>query len=104
MHLAAQKICMLVVGKEVSTLSTLHGIVNNAKTGQEKFMLQPMSASRCSVAQNYFWSSLRILFMAFLETKTQLWKLMSAISECCNRCPGKAGIIIDLMRYSFLEK
>ena len=44
MHLAAQKICMLVVGKEVSTLSTLHGIANYAKTGQqEKFIFQPMS-------------------------------------------------------------
>ena len=44
MHLAAQKIFMLVVGKEVSTLSTLHGIANYAKTGQqEKFIFQPMS-------------------------------------------------------------
>ena len=42
-----------------------------------------MSASRSSVAHNYFRSSLRILFTAFLETKTQLWKFMSAISACC---------------------
>ena len=28
MYLAAQNICMLVVGKEASTLSTLHGIAN----------------------------------------------------------------------------
>ena len=42
-----------------------------------------MSASRGSVAHNYFRPSLRILFTAFLETKPQLWKLMSAISGCC---------------------
>ena len=42
-----------------------------------------MSASRSSVARNYFRPSLRILFTAFLETKPQLWKLMSAISGCC---------------------
>ena len=42
-----------------------------------------MSASRSSVAHNYFRPSLRILFTAFLETKPQLWKLMSAISGCC---------------------
>ena len=42
-----------------------------------------MSASRCSVAHNYFRSSLRGLFTAFLETKTQLWKLKSTISGCC---------------------
>ena len=35
-----------------------------------------MSASRCSVNQNHFRSSLRILFAAFLEAKTKLWKLM----------------------------
>ena len=39
-----------------------------------------MSASRCIVAHNYFRSSLSILFTAFLETKTLLWKLMRAIS------------------------
>ena len=42
-----------------------------------------MSASRCSVAHKYFRSSLRILFTAFLETNTQLWKLIWAISGCC---------------------
>ena len=42
-----------------------------------------MSASRSSVAHNYFRPSLRILFTAFLETKPQLWKLISAISGCC---------------------
>ena len=41
-HLAAQKICMLVVGKKASTLSTSHGIVNCVK------YLQPISAS-CSL-------------------------------------------------------
>ena len=35
MHLAAQKICMLVVGKEANTLSTLHGIANCVKTGRK---------------------------------------------------------------------
>ena len=39
----------------------------------------------CSVTHTYFWSTLRILFTVFLETKTQnskireLWKLMWAI-------------------------
>ena len=42
-----------------------------------------MSASRSSFAHNYFRPSLRILFTAFLETKPQFWKLMSAISWCC---------------------
>ena len=42
-----------------------------------------MSASHCSVTLNYFRSGLGILFTAFLETKTQLWKLMWAISGCC---------------------
>ena len=42
-----------------------------------------MSASRSSVAHNYFRPSLIILFTAFLETKPQLWKLMSAISGWC---------------------
>ena len=76
---------MLVVGKEASTLCTLHGIANCVKNGANKkiCILQPMSASRSSVAHNYFRPSLRILFTAFLETKPQLWKLMSAISECC---------------------
>ena len=72
---------MLVVGKEASSLSTLHGIMNCTKRDNKKnCILQPMSASRCSVAHNYFWSSLRILFTAFLETKTQLWKLMETSS------------------------
>ena len=47
-----------------------------------------MSASRSSVAHNYFRSSLRNLFTAFLEAKTQLWKLMSAISGCCTGSSG----------------
>ena len=32
--------------------------------------------ARCSVAHTYFWSSFRILFTVFSETKTELWKLM----------------------------
>ena len=74
-HLAAEKICRLVVGEEASTLSILHGIANCVKNGTTKKIvssLQPMSASRCSVAHNYCRSSLRILFTAFLETKTYL--------------------------------
>ena len=42
MHLAAQKICILVVGKEASTLSTLHGIANGAKNGTKI-----VSSNRC---------------------------------------------------------
>ena len=33
MHLAAEKIYILVVGREASTLSTLHGIVVYRKSG-----------------------------------------------------------------------
>ena len=43
------------------------------KTSNKKnCILQPMSASRCSATHNCFRSSLRILFTAFSETKTQL--------------------------------
>ena len=41
-----------------------------------------MAASRRSVALNYFRTGLRILFTTFLETKTQLWKLMWAFLGC----------------------
>ena len=84
MHLAAQIICMLVVGKEANTFSTLHGIANCVKNGTRKIVSSNRYKRlvRCSVAHTYFWSSLRILF-SFLETKTELWKLMRAISGCC---------------------
>ena len=42
-----------------------------------------MAASRRSVALNYFRTGLRILLTKFLETKTQLWKLMWAFLGCC---------------------
>ena len=42
-----------------------------------------MTASHRSVALNYFRTGLRILFRKFLETKTQLWKLMWAFLGCC---------------------
>ena len=73
---------MLVVGKEGSTLSTLWIV---SKTGQEK-LYAPTDISvslAVGVGDTYFWSSLRNLFIVFLETKTQLWKLMWAISGCC---------------------
>ena len=78
MHLAAQKICMLVVGKEASTLSALHGIENCVKTGTRKIVSSKryQRLAHCSVAHSYFRSSLRILLTVFLETKTQLWELM----------------------------
>ena len=60
-----------------------------------------MSASRSSVAHNYFRPSLRILFTAFLETKPQLWKLMSAISGCCI---GSSGSPLHPPLYSFYFK
>ena len=41
-----------------------------------------MSASRYSVTHNSFRAGLRILFTTFWQTKTQLWKLMWAISGC----------------------
>ena len=43
------------------------------KTGQyEKMFLQQMTASRSSVALNYFQTGLGILFTTFLGTKTRL--------------------------------
>ena len=39
--------------------------------------------ARCSGPHTYFWSSLRILITVFLETKTELWTLMWAISGYC---------------------
>ena len=85
MHLAAQKICMLVVGKGASTLSTLHGIANCVKNGTRKLVSSNryQRLARCSVAHIYFRSSSKILFTVVLETKTQLWKLIWAISRCC---------------------
>ena len=88
-HLAALKICRLVVGKEASALSTLHGIVNCVKNWTTRKIL---SFNRC---HNYFHSSLRNLFTAFLETKTQLWKLMWAILRCYI---GSSGSSLHLPR------
>ena len=84
MHLAAQKMFMLVVGKEASTLSTLHGIANCVKNATREIVSssQYKRLACCSVTHPYFWSSLRILFTVFLETRTQLWKLMRDILGC----------------------
>ena len=72
---------MLVVGKKASILSALHGIANCVKNGTRKIVSsnQYQRLARGSVAHAYFQSSLII----FLETKTQLWKLMWPISGCC---------------------
>ena len=80
---------MLVVGKKASTLSTLHGIANCVKNRATRKVISSnrcQRLARCSVAQNYFWLNLRILFTAFLETK--LWKLIWAISGCCTGSSG----------------
>ena len=76
---------MLIVGKEASTLSTLHRIANCVKNGTRKIVSSNWYQHLvcCSVTHTYYWSSLRILFTVFLETKIQLWKLMWAISGCC---------------------
>ena len=42
--LATQKICWLVVGKEASTLTTLHGIANCIKNGTTRKIV---SSNRC---------------------------------------------------------
>ena len=71
--------CMLVVRKEASTLSTLQEIANSDKNGTRRKVVSPnryQRLARCSVGHSYFRSSLRILFTVFSETKTQLWKLM----------------------------
>ena len=49
MHLASQKICILVLWKEASTLSTLHGIANCIKNGTtRKIVFQPMLVNSVS--------------------------------------------------------
>ena len=40
-HLTAQEFCRLVVGKEASTLSTLYGIANCVKNGQQEKLYSP---------------------------------------------------------------
>ena len=87
-HLATQKICMLVVGKEAGTFSTLHRMTNCVKNGTRKIVSSNryQRLPRCSVTHTYFRSSLRILFTVFSETKTQLWKLMWAISAEAAPC------------------
>ena len=54
--LAAQKICMLVVGKEASTLSTLHGIANCVKNRTRKIVSSNryQRLAGCSVSHTYF--------------------------------------------------
>ena len=80
---AAQKICGPVV-RRANKFSTLHESRIVLKTGQyEKTFLPHMTASRSSVALNYFRTGWRILFTTFLETKTQPWKLMWAFLACC---------------------
>ena len=97
---------MLVVGKEASTLSTLHGIANCVKNGTRKIVSSNryQRLARCSVAYTYFRSSLRSLFTVFLETKIQLWKLMWAISGCCI---GSSGSLLhpplSVLQYSSLH-
>ena len=67
--------------EEANTLSTLHKIAHCIKTGQyEKMFLEQMTAYR--VTLSYFQAGFRILFTTFLETKTQLWKLMWAFLGC----------------------
>ena len=44
LHLAVQKTCWLVVGKEASTFSTLHGITNQVKSGTTRKIV---SSNRC---------------------------------------------------------
>ena len=73
---AAQKICGLVVrrGLYAQYITPNHELYlkwDNTK----KMFLQHMT-SRRSVTLNYFQTGWRILFTTFLETKTQLWKLM----------------------------
>ena len=55
-YLAAQKICMLVVGKEANTLSTLLRIANCVKNGARKIVSSNRykRVARYSVAHTYF--------------------------------------------------
>ena len=49
-HLAARRICMLVVGKEASTLSTLHGIANCVKNGPTRKIVSSNQCQRLAAA------------------------------------------------------
>ena len=64
-------------GQHTSVQCTESQIV--LKTGHKKLYLPTdvsRSASSCNVACNYIQSGLRIFFTVFLETETQLWKLI----------------------------
>ena len=63
-HLAAQEICMLVVGKDASTLTTLHGIVNSAKNG----------ATRKILSSNRYQ---RLAAVSPINTFGQIWEFCS---------------------------
>ena len=63
-------------------LSLLHRITNCSKNGTalKKCLLQPMPASCCSVALNYFQTGLSIFFNTFLETqKAQMKRSTSGL-------------------------
>ena len=67
------------------------------KMGQyEKMFLQHMTASRRSVALNYFGTGCRIFFTTFLAAKSQLWKLIWAFLGCCM---GRSGSPLHLSLY-----
>ena len=54
MHLAAQKICMLVVGKEANTLSTLHGTANCVKSRTRKIVSSNRVSSSLQCRPSHF--------------------------------------------------
>ena len=63
---------MLVVGKQASPFSILHGIAHCVKN-EKRIIVCSNRYQRlacCNVARTYFRSSLRIFFTVFLETKT----------------------------------
>ena len=87
MYLATQKNCMLVIGKEASTLGTLYGIANCVKSGTKKFVSsnQYQHLARRSVANTYFRWGLRIFFILFLQCSHFFITIMKCKQELKGR-------------------
>ena len=69
---------MSVIGKEASTFCILQGIANCVKMGQKKlYPPTDISVSLAAVSPRPTFGQVReSCSQFFLETKTQLWKLM----------------------------
>ena len=106
MHLAVQKVWMLVLGKETSTLTTLHEIANFVNNETRKIVSsnQYQRLARCSVGHVYFRSSLRILMMMMMNCfcgmvdRRKAFSLISSRDHCQRSSPSR---ISDTPRAGF---